>query len=283
MNARSASSEDQTDRLTITRSSSKGRMAVASPSSVWRRQTNPGCWSAKALMGPSWATNPASSGPSRGARRVAMLTWARWWAAMASANHALPSMSILVIFRRWPDGDAAAAGCRVHLGPAGRLADPLQQPLDQAQVHGADQHRVLAGEVGEGAVAQPQRGPVVVRLVPPGRQHRLDARLAGRRHLAAARLLPGPPGRRLELQVGAGLLDRLGQQVGGRLVGPGGKAGRDLAAGPPVQLGRDRKSTRLNSSHVAISYAVFCLKKKKKTKAVREKKKKKHKTQKDEN
>src|SRR5207253_10194037 len=29
--------------------------------------------------------------------------------------------------------------------------------------------------------------------------------------------------------------------------------------------GTDRKSTRLNSSHVAISYAVFCLKKKKKT------------------
>src|SRR5690625_5937467 len=30
-----------------------------------------------------------------------------------------------------------------------------------------------------------------------------------------------------------------------------------------VQAGLDRKSTRLNSSHVAISYAVFCLKKKK--------------------
>src|SRR5258705_8524701 len=29
-------------------------------------------------------------------------------------------------------------------------------------------------------------------------------------------------------------------------------------------LGRDRKSTRLNSSHLGISYAVFCLKKKKK-------------------
>src|SRR5690625_5372809 len=29
---------------------------------------------------------------------------------------------------------------------------------------------------------------------------------------------------------------------------------------------QDRKSTRLNSSHVAISYAVFCLKKKKKKK-----------------
>src|SRR5690606_39355115 len=29
-------------------------------------------------------------------------------------------------------------------------------------------------------------------------------------------------------------------------------------------VSRDRKSTRLNSSHVKISYAVFCLKKKKK-------------------
>src|SRR5438874_3786286 len=33
-----------------------------------------------------------------------------------------------------------------------------------------------------------------------------------------------------------------------------------------VVAGQDRKSTRLNSSHVEISYAVFCLKKKKKTK-----------------
>src|SRR3712207_8722209 len=31
-----------------------------------------------------------------------------------------------------------------------------------------------------------------------------------------------------------------------------------------VHGGRDRKSTRLNSSHANISYAVFCLKKKKK-------------------
>src|SRR5256885_9386832 len=29
------------------------------------------------------------------------------------------------------------------------------------------------------------------------------------------------------------------------------------------ELNRDRKSTRLNSSHLVISYAVFCLKKKK--------------------
>src|SRR6266700_7202262 len=42
----------------------------------------------------------------------------------------------------------------------------------------------------------------------------------------------------------------------------------------------DRKSTRLNSSHVKISYAVFCLKKKKKItdKSIIIKKKKKKKT-----
>src|SRR5438045_4803896 len=35
-------------------------------------------------------------------------------------------------------------------------------------------------------------------------------------------------------------------------------------AGAPAPV-RDRKSTRLNSSHLGISYAVFCLKKKNKT------------------
>src|SRR5690606_40810185 len=34
------------------------------------------------------------------------------------------------------------------------------------------------------------------------------------------------------------------------------------AAPPPLPRRGDRKSTRLNSSHVKISYAVFCLKKK---------------------
>src|SRR5690554_7564832 len=40
------------------------------------------------------------------------------------------------------------------------------------------------------------------------------------------------------------------------------------------QLGKDRKSTRLNSSHVRISYAVFCLKKKKKKQKKNSEKKK---------
>src|SRR2546430_12517957 len=41
--------------------------------------------------------------------------------------------------------------------------------------------------------------------------------------------------------------------------------GRALPQHPAVRIvdARDRKSTRLNSSHSQISYAVFCLKKKK--------------------
>src|SRR5256885_15652172 len=39
----------------------------------------------------------------------------------------------------------------------------------------------------------------------------------------------------------------------------------DVPHDPPKALEIDRKSTRLNSSHLVISYAVFCLKKKKKT------------------
>src|SRR5207253_11474382 len=48
---------------------------------------------------------------------------------------------------------------------------------------------------------------------------------------------------------------------------PAGLSGEELAARAALQAHKfgariDRKSTRLNSSHVAISYAVFCLKKK---------------------
>src|SRR5205807_5443533 len=38
----------------------------------------------------------------------------------------------------------------------------------------------------------------------------------------------------------------------------------DSAGAGEIGLAGDRKSTRLNSSHLVISYAVFCLKKKKK-------------------
>src|SRR5207253_8566713 len=50
---------------------------------------------------------------------------------------------------------------------------------------------------------------------------------------------------------------------------PGARDRRKRARQPQFAT-RDRKSTRLNSSHVAISYAVLCLKKKKKKKTYTE-------------
>src|SRR5690625_7200202 len=64
---------------------------------------------------------------------------------------------------------------------------------------------------------------------------------------------------------------RLGQEFGGyaaqikqsiRRIRAASNELMELALGGTA-TGTDRKSTRLNSSHVAISYAVFCLKKKK--------------------
>src|SRR2546426_4609332 len=43
---------------------------------------------------------------------------------------------------------------------------------------------------------------------------------------------------------------------------------RAAAGDSQRRAGTDRKSTRLNSSHLVISYAVFCLKKKKKNKKI---------------
>src|SRR5699024_12368055 len=65
---------------------------------------------------------------------------------------------------------------------------------------------------------------------------------------------PGPTGQHPVPAAGR----RNAPDAGGRLPG-----GRPPASGA---FRRDRKSTRLNSSHVSISYAVFCLKKKKRRK-----------------
>src|SRR3712207_8623857 len=73
---------------------------------------------------------------------------------------------------------------------------------------------------------------------------------------------PGqPPGggrRQRPHRAGGRLLQGLGPRA---VVLRGVRAHGDRAHVPA----RDRKSTRLNSSHANISYAVFCLKKKKKT------------------
>src|SRR5690242_21206523 len=59
-------------------------------------------------------------------------------------------------------------------------------------------------------------------------------------------------------------LFRSGPQVAGGGAGHPGRRDRPPPAVPDARSDGDRKSTRLNSSHMSISYAVFCLKKKKK-------------------
>src|SRR5690625_5744508 len=63
------------------------------------------------------------------------------------------------------------------------------------------------------------------------------------------------------LAQGQALLHDFPPGLDGELVEPG-LVGHEPGQGLLVELGGDRKSTRLNSSHVAISYAVFCLKQK---------------------
>src|SRR5438874_9236655 len=68
------------------------------------------------------------------------------------------------------------------------------------------------------------------------------------------------PGERAAAGAGAGG----GTEIPGHLRKRGRGHLPDRPRRPFPKMARDRKSTRLNSSHVEISYAVFCLKKKKK-------------------
>src|SRR5688572_31533917 len=66
-------------------------------------------------------------------------------------------------------------------------------------------------------------------------------------------------------QCGGPLFHLPNHVLGGFIGGPARSEGHAAAAGHRGETDRvDRKSTRLNSSHSQISYAVFCLKKKKK-------------------
>src|SRR5436853_4024462 len=66
--------------------------------------------------------------------------------------------------------------------------------------------------------------------------------------------------------IGGGRLDRRVDRLalGGLAARPAAAQFGHVAAAPEQRVDiADRKSTRLNSSHLGISYAVFCLKKKK--------------------
>src|SRR3712207_2922052 len=89
--------------------------------------------------------------------------------------------------------------------------------------------------------------------VPLGEAYLIQAELRGSRELAGYKLGLLSPAKQAQMGISAPIL---------------GTIYSEMLLSSPVSLGRfiqprlDRKSTRLNSSHANISYAVFCLKKK---------------------
>src|SRR5699024_11441788 len=102
----------------------------------------------------------------------------------------------------------------------------------------------------DGVVMRPER---VSRVIPAGKHpDLLTFAITSNFQLLIAAVYAGLAARALELGA-AGLHKR-----------KSAKSGTSFAEVPEARarLAEDRKSTRLNSSHVSISYAVFCLKKK---------------------
>src|SRR5256885_9971399 len=141
-------------------------------------------------------------------------------------------------------GPAAAVGDLPELPPGGSEVSRLCRPTAAAGGVARALHPCLLA-LSDGAAACQRR---VVREVVADAAHQR----VGQLHLVGAAAQPG---------LFLGVADEGGfhQHAGnvGRL--EHGKPG--LLHARLVQLG-DRKSTRLNSSHLVISYAVFCLKKK---------------------
>src|SRR5207253_11420281 len=126
-----------------------------------------------------------------------------------------------------------------------------------------DDARVVEGiAVDVVAAADGRRDRVHVRLVARGeKERRLRALERRQLRLDLGMQLEVPGDEPRGAGAAAPALDR----------GARGRLHRGVGSEPEVVVGgeeedatADRKSTRLNSSHVAISYAVFCLKKKSK-------------------
>src|SRR5207249_8286795 len=176
---------------------------------------------------------------------------------------------------------------------AGRGGDPLVSRVDRLEV----EHPLAAprpgpidtvGEIPELAPADlaggspPEPEQTRVALVAMTRRHDLaDRVLAGVIEMVQVEevepvpLLPGPRGvpkvEQDAFEIGTDEASR--GPLGGELLGdrqlevhlrPVVMEADRVQVPPPPPPALDRKSTRLNSSHVSISYAVFCLKKKKK-------------------
>src|SRR6266511_5586783 len=147
--------------------------------------------------------------------------------------------------RRRPARPAA----RPRRGPATRRPDHPARPARRLEELGLMAHN-RTHATPRPPSARPARHKAA--LAPPHRSKASQSKASQRRNRGLRRLLVPEA----ELEKHQGDLDKLGLTVLPVVV-------NDPAA-VRAEMRRDRKSTRLNSSHVKISYAVFCLKKKKK-------------------
>src|SRR6266496_935161 len=141
-------------------------------------------------------------------------------------------------------GRGRAALCGELAGQLGPGADPeLAVDPGQVGVHGLHADEQGVGNLTVGVASRHQLGHPLLARGEPGWCRRPQ---------------PDPA------QLGSGLVSpqRRAEALKDLHGSLQGVPGRALLPGPPPD--GDRKSTRLNSSHVEISYAVFCLKKKKK-------------------
>src|SRR3712207_2416395 len=141
------------------------------------------------------------------------------------------------------DGDFTAA-----------QADPERNEEDAQDHRGGAEQPTLGSE----GVAGPQGGSTLIRAQ-EGRAHGLQA-AHGEAEDAALEEVPGDVQADGDGELAGQHVAEAEHQAGQGDVEGGGDGGVRVAG---VEVAEDRKSTRLNSSHANISYAVFCLKKKK--------------------
>src|SRR5690606_27456294 len=141
-----------------------------------------------------------------------------------------------------------------------RAAWRQQQPAERALVNEA-QLRPTIGEGEPHPQMRARRSRTVDHQHLPGHAEMAEDGVAGVQR--EPEVLPAPPHR------GDGAAGERGGEVGPACgVAPYGAGVQhvdrlDLSPDHPLGKAQDRKSTRLHSSHVKNSYAVFCLKKKK--------------------
>src|SRR2546427_5092862 len=149
-----------------------------------------------------------------------------------------------------------------HLPPSAGLYRPLPPSTANSRAHA---HPHLHPEhVFPGVTLQPQEARVEVPHGPAAVEVGTDAAMRPLRHAAVAPFRVEPRQEETDHAVHAAPRRPDRRFVAGREEDRVGPTSSSRPATKRRSGRRDRKSTRLNSSHSQISYAVFCLKKKKK-------------------